>query len=101
MKKIITSRYAPLILPIIEIMITIVVYPNLPNNVPMQFSFSGQVNWSLPKIYGAWFFPAITLGITLYNVYFKPDTSKGAIWLYSLSLFVLTTGVLLFIVMMY
>lgn len=37
------------------------VYPFLPNDLPMQFSFSGEVNWTLPKMVGILMFLAVPL----------------------------------------
>ena len=37
------------------------VYPFLPNDLPMQFSLSGEVNWALPKMVGILMFLAVPL----------------------------------------
>ncbi len=37
------------------------VYPFLPNDLPMQFSLSGEVNWTLPKMVGILMFLAVPL----------------------------------------
>ena len=37
------------------------VYPFLPNDLSMQFSLSGEVNWTLPKMVGILMFLAVPL----------------------------------------
>ena len=37
------------------------VCPFLPNDLPMQFSLSGEVNWTLPKMVGILMFLAVPL----------------------------------------
>lgn len=98
--KILKSRYAPLILPVLQLLFTVVVYQSLPDDLPMQFSLSGETNWTLPKIYGAWLFPMFTSFVAIYNIYFKPDISKGSIWFYTGMIFVFSVGLTVFILMM-
>lgn len=87
MKNIFNSRYIVVIFPIVQILITLFVYNQLPNDLPMQVSMSGEVNWTLPKIFGAWLLPAVSAAVMLYNVYFKPSISKGNLWFYGILLF--------------
>lgn len=49
------------------ILITACLFPFLPNDLPMQFSSIGSVNWSLPKYIGVWFLPVIALGLCFYH----------------------------------
>lgn len=80
MKNILKSRSMVLVFPLFQILITLFLYNQLPSDMPMQVSLSGSVNWTMPKVYGAWIFPAVSAALALYNINFKPDTSKGLLW---------------------
>src|SRR5260370_38070645 len=48
---------------IVQILISIVTYPFLPDSVPSHWDASGQVNGYLPKLVNALLFPLLSIGI--------------------------------------
>lgn len=54
------------------IIATILLFPFLPNDLPMQFSASGEANWTMPKIFGVLMIPAIVLFL---QAYYKQQTN--------------------------
>lgn len=60
---------------ILMVLSTIALYPFLPNDLPMQFGSSGQVNWTLPKMIGVCVISIITLCMLSYK-YSKNDARQ-------------------------
>lgn len=56
---------------VIAIIVTLCLFPFLPNDLPMQFSNSGEVNYTMPKYFGAFLIPAIAAFLSAY--YMKDD----------------------------
>ena len=52
---------------IVMIITTLLLFPMLPDNLPMQFGSDGGVNWSLPKIIGVCIIPLLTLFMITYR----------------------------------
>lgn len=48
-------------------LVTAIVYSFLPDQMPMQFSLSGEVNYTFPKYLGVCVIPLLSLGITLWQ----------------------------------
>ena len=48
---------------IVQILVSIVTYPFLPENVPSHWDASGQVNGYLPKLVNALLYPLLSIGI--------------------------------------
>lgn len=71
MKTNITTKKLWLI-PIALLLISAVLYPFLPSDIPMQFSISGEANWTLPKVYAILILPFIE-GIILVT-HQKPES---------------------------
>lgn len=72
-KKIVIGAY------LLCIFVTAIVYPFLPNQMPMQFSLSGEVNYTFPKYLGVWAIPLLSLGIALWQNYQEELDTKNAI----------------------
>ena len=53
-----------LIVPIVAIAL-IMLIPAIPTKIPMQWNFSGEVNWYLPK----WVFPVV--GVIPFLIYLR------------------------------
>lgn len=51
---------------IICMIVSIIFYPFLPDDFPMQFARDGSVNWTLPKMLGILFIPAIAFFFARY-----------------------------------
>ena len=49
------------------------IYPKLPNDLPMQFSATGEVNWSLPKFYGVLLFSGLWVFVIANYIFAKKD----------------------------
>lgn len=65
MKQLFDKKNVVFLIPAILMLIGILLYPSLPDNIPMQFSLSGETNWSMPKVFGAWMMPVLELIIIL------------------------------------
>src|SRR5689334_10855500 len=48
---------------IVQILVSLVSYPFLPNSVPSHWDASGQVNGYLPKLVNALLYPLLSIGI--------------------------------------
>lgn len=57
------SKYNGIVIAlfVLTLIYMVYLYPKLPNDLPMQFSMSGEVNWTLPKLLGLF----MSLGIEL------------------------------------
>ena len=55
------------IFPVILMIISLVLYPKLPNEIPMQFNIQGEANWTLPKMFGLWIMPCLQIVLLLWN----------------------------------
>lgn len=71
MKKIYDPRFLIKIVFMITVIVTLCLLPFLPNDLPMQFSNSGEVNWTMPKYFGVLLLPAIMILLSAY--YIKED----------------------------
>lgn len=98
MKTFFQNQYAPACIIILQFIITLAVYHLLPDELPMQFSTSGEVNWSLPKLFGAWTLPALS-GITYLMGLLKDNKSVGNRWFGTILLAVINIGFLIFIIL--
>ena len=52
---------------IVQILVSIVTYPFLPDSVPSHWDASGQVNGYLPKLVNALLFPLFSIGIYAFS----------------------------------
>lgn len=66
--KLLNPKFYIVLAFIICIICTIIFYPFLPNDLPMQFSISGAVNWTLPKALGVLCIPSIALFISAASI---------------------------------
>lgn len=66
--------------------VSIVMYPALPEQLPMQFASDGSVNWTLPKIFGICVIPLLSIFITGYGKGNEVNVYRGifAVWLFAL-----------------
>lgn len=64
-------RFLVKIVFVIAMIVTFCLFPFLPNDLPMQFSNSGEVNWTMPKYFGVFLLPAIAAFLSAY--YMKDD----------------------------
>lgn len=55
------------IFPVILMIISLVLYPKLPDDIPMQFNIQGEANWTLPKMFGLWIMPCLQIVLLLWN----------------------------------
>lgn len=69
--KLYDPRFLVKIVFVIAILVTLCLFPFLPNDLPMQFSNSGEVNYTMPKYFGAFLLPAIAAFLSAY--YMKDD----------------------------
>ena len=53
--------------PIVLIIISLILYPRLPEDIPMQFNIHGEANWTLPKMIGLWIMPCLQIVLLLWN----------------------------------
>lgn len=60
-------------------LVTVIVYSQLPLQMPMQFSLSGEVNYTLPKYIGVSVMPLLALGITLWQYYQEEFDTKNSL----------------------
>lgn len=58
-----------LIIPVAVIAV-IMLFPFVPDKIPMQFNMSGEANWYLPK----WIFPIV--GVLPFIIYLKFKSKK-------------------------
>lgn len=95
MKKVWKHDYVVFLIPLLLTLIGILLYPSLPESIPMQFNFSGESNWSLPKVFGVWTMPVLEVAIILIDKYTKKKSPlipvlillsliQIAIWCFSL-----------------
>lgn len=98
MKKFIRSKYAPLLIIAVQVLITAAVYRWIPDEMPMQFNASGGVNWSMPKVLGAWTLPALS-GVVAAMGILKPDSSRGSIWFAVIVMAIINISFLAFIIL--
>lgn len=80
------------IFPIVLIIISIILYPKLPQDIPMQFNTRGEASWTLPKMIGLWIMPCVQWILLLWN-HKKENNSTGLviILLSMIQIFVLFT----------
>lgn len=55
------------IFPVILLIVSLVLYPKLPDDIPMQFNIHGEANWTLPKMFGLWIMPCLQMVLLLYD----------------------------------
>ena len=55
------------IFPVILLIVSLVLYPKLPDDIPMQFNIHGDANWTLPKMFGLWIMPCLQMVLLLYG----------------------------------
>lgn len=55
------------IFPVILLFVSLVLYPKLPDDIPMQFNIHGEANWTLPKMIGLWIMPCLQMVLLLYD----------------------------------
>lgn len=55
------------IFPVILLIVSLVLYPKLPDDIPMQFNIHGEANWTLPKMFGLWIMPCMQMLLLLYD----------------------------------
>lgn len=81
---------------VVMILVTLCFLPFLPDDLPMQFSSDGNVNWTMPKYLGVWGIPAIAALLSAY--YIKANTFDYNKLLMILLLLIINLGFLGFIV---
>lgn len=80
------------IFPVILMIISLVLYPKLPDDIPMQFNIHGDANWTLPKMFGLWIMPCLQLALFLWNRKKENNSTPLVIVLLSMiQLFVMIT----------
>lgn len=80
------------IFPVILMIISLVLYPKLPDDIPMQFNIHGEANWTLPKMIGLWIMPCLQLVLLLWNRKKENNSTPLVIILLSMiQLFVMIT----------
>lgn len=55
------------IFPVILLIVSLVLYPKLPDDIPMQFNIHVEANWTLPKMFGLWIMPCLQMVLLLYD----------------------------------
>lgn len=66
-------------------------YPKLPEDFPMQFSLSGEVSWTMPKLYGLLSMVGI-VGIVVANALMQKEDEKS--FLIAIGILALMMGLL-------
>lgn len=98
MKTFFHNQYAPACIIVLQLIITLAVYHLLPDEMPMQFNAAGEVNWSLPKIFGAWTLPAFS-GVIYSMGLLKGNQSLANRWFCTILMAVINIGFLIFIIL--
>ena len=61
MKRFATKDHLIFLIPIGLILISLILYPWLPEEIPMQFEADGSSSWTLPKMYAIWTMPLLEI----------------------------------------
>ena len=78
--------------PIVLMIISLILYPKLPDDIPMQFNMQGEANWTLPKMIGLWMMPCLQIVLLLWNRKKENNSTPFVIVLLSMiQLFVMIT----------
>ena len=94
-------RIGAICLVILTFLLAIILYPVLPGSMPMHWNMSGEVDGTMPTMYGLFLFPLLMAGLSILMMYiprFDPKTSRykefqgsydGLILLFDIFFFVL------------
>ena len=61
------KKYGAYGIPVCLLLVSLLLYPRLPNELPMQFSLSGEVNRTMNKEFAIWCIPVLEAVILLYT----------------------------------
>lgn len=61
------EKYGAYGIPVCLLLASLLLYPRLPNELPMQFSLSGEVNRTMNKEFAFWCIPVLEAVILLYT----------------------------------
>lgn len=63
------KKYSVYAIPAALLVVSLLLYPHLPDELPMQFSLSGEVNRTMSKGFAIWCIPVLEAVILLYTDY--------------------------------
>ena len=61
------KKYGAYGIPVCLLLVSLLLYQRLPNELPMQFSLSGEVNRTMNKEFSIWCIPVLEAVILLYT----------------------------------
>ena len=61
------KKYGAYGIPVCLLLVSLLLYSRLPNELPMQFSLSGEVNRTMNKEFAIWCIPVLEAVILLYT----------------------------------